>query len=825
MAELPTGTVTFLFTDIEASTRLLDELGPHAYAQALAEHRRIVRDAIARNGGVEVDTQGDAFFVAFADANAAVTAAAEAQRGLAETRVRVRMGLHTGTAHLSESGYVGSDVHLGARIAGVGHGGQVLLSGATRGLITSDALDLGQHRLKDFETPVAIHQLGSGHFPPLKTLSNTNLPRPASLLVGRQREIGEVSGLLRDGARMVTLTGPGGTGKTRLAIESATELVPHSRNGVFWVPLAALTDPALVMSEVGQTIGAKGPVADFVGASEMLLVLDNFEQVIDAAPELGRLLQACPNLRLLVTSRERLRVAGEVEYAVPPLSEPEAVKLFAARAGVAEDDIVAELCRRLDMLPLAVELAAARASVLSPAKMLERLGQRLDLLKGGRDAAARQQTLRATVEWSHDLLTDAEKALFAHLAVFRGGCTLEAAEAVLRADIDTLASLVDKSLVRHSGDRFWMLETIREYAAERLGDAPDSEATHERHAAYFLALAEAAEEPLDSTAEMREAWCELLEADHENLRAAMDHFEAIGDFESSMRTAGAIIEFWDERAHYGEAKRRYERLIASDLTRSIARAKALHGAAHLGGMTGELTKAIEWQQEALDIYREHGDERGIALAMWGLGYYAVESGDWARAQPVLREVVARLERIGNETLLGWATRTLAFSYEAQGDYPKARELHEQNVVRARRLDDVNLLATALSSLATYATVDGRLVDAARFARGSLELVPRIRDRILATSRLCAAAGTLVSLGRASSAAALIACAEGQYHEFGAKEPWVERMNERTLAKVHARIDDVEFAAASAHGRGLTPEAAMTMGLAELREIEETLGGD
>lgn len=733
------------------------------------------------------------------------------------------MGLHTGTARVSDGGYVGGDVHLGARIAAAGHGGQVLLSGATRGLVAADTIDLGQHRLKDFDSPLTIYQLGHDRFPPLRTISNTNLPRPASPMVGRTREIAEVTARLQNGARLLTLTGPGGMGKTRLAIESASELVSQNRNGVFWVPLASLTDPALVMAEVAQTLGAKGSVAEHVGASEMLLLLDNFEQVVDAAAELGGLLQACANLRLLVTSRERLRVAGEVEYAVPPLAEAEAVELFSARTGIAADDVVAELCRRLDNLPLAVELAAARASVLSPAQMLERLGQRLDLLKGGRDADARQHTLRATIEWSHDLLTTEEQALFARLAVFRGGCTLEAAEQVIDADIDTLQSLVDKSLVRHSGDRFWMLETIREYAAERLAASREGESLARRHAQHFLALAEAAEEPLDSTVDVREKWCDLLEKDHENLRATMDYFEAAGDFQSSMRMAGAIIEFWDERGHHGEARRRYERLLASDAARSIPRAKALDGAAHMGAVTGDLAKAIEWEQEALDIYRELGHERGIALAMWGLGYYAVESGDLATAQPILHEVVDRLERLGNETLLGWATRTLAFSYEEQGNRERARELHEQNAVRASRLDDIPLLSTALSALATYAIDDGRVVDAARSARLSLELVPRMGDRMMATTRLCAAANTLASLGLGRPAAALIACAEAQFEEIGAKEPWVERWNERTLASIHLLIDDASFAAASAQGRGMMPEDAVAVAVTALREIEENPG--
>ena len=386
-----------LFTDIEGSTKLLHELGAEAYTAALAEHRRLLRDAFARHGGVEVDTQGDAFFYAFPTAPGALTAAGEARDALVSGPIRVRMGLHTGTPHVSAEGYVGEDVHKGARIAAAGHGGQVLLSIETRDFAGIEVTDLGEHRLKDFAEPVWIFQLGQERHPPLKTISNTNLPHPASSFIGRDREVAKVVSLLRDGARLVTRSGPGGSGKTRLAIEAASELVTEHRNGVFWVGLATLTDPALVTLTVGQTLGAKDGLADHVAEREMLLLLDNFEQVIAAAPELSALLSACPNLRMLITSRELLRVQGEVDYPVPPLKRDEAVELFCVRSQLEADDIIAELCRRLDNLPLAVELAAARAGVLSPAQILERLGQRLDMLKGGRDADPRQATLRATI--------------------------------------------------------------------------------------------------------------------------------------------------------------------------------------------------------------------------------------------------------------------------------------------------------------------------------------------------------------------------------------------------------------------------------------------
>ena len=410
-SDLPTGTVTFLFTDVEGSTSLLRELGAEAYADALAEHRRVVREACAAKGGVEVDTQGDAFFVAFPSAPGAAAAAQAITDALEPGPISLRIGLHTGTPLVTDEGYVGDDVHFAARVAASGHGGQVLLSqSATRELVDGLSLtDLGEHRLKDIEGAVSIYQLGNETFPPLKTISNTNLPRPASSFIGREREREDVVRELRDGARLLTLTGPGGSGKTRLALEAASELVPAYKAGVFWVGLAALRESSLVTETISQTLGAKDGLAAHIGEREMLLLLDNLEQVIEAAPELATLLTACPNLTLLCTSRELLRVRGEVEYDVPPLASSEAVTLFCERSRLEPSEEIAELCARLDDLPLAVELAAARTKALSPAHILERLSQRLDLLKGGRDAEARQQTLRATIAWSYDLLSEGEQ--------------------------------------------------------------------------------------------------------------------------------------------------------------------------------------------------------------------------------------------------------------------------------------------------------------------------------------------------------------------------------------------------------------------------------
>src|SRR5215210_4074602 len=491
MPELPAGTVTFLFTDIEGSTRLLEEHGER-YAELLEQHRRVLRDAFSRHRGVEVDTQGDAFFVAFERASDAVAAAEEAQRAL---ELPVRMGIHTGEPQLRDGGYVGIDVHRAARVCSAAHGRQVVVSETTGRLLDGVALrDLGEHRLKDLGEPVRLFQLGEEEFPPLRSLNQTNLPTQPNPLVGRGREVSELTKLLGD-ARLVTLTGPGGSGKTRLALEVAAEVVERFDGGVFWVALAPVVDPELVEPAIAQAMGAHTGLAQHVGSNAMLLLLDNLEQVLAAAPGLSELLEQCANLRLLVTSRALLRVAGERDYPVDPLPEDDAVALFRERAASAEPiEAVHEICRRLDGLPLAVELAAARTRLLPPSELLERLERALPILTGGRrDAPERQRTLKATIEWSYDLLGDEEQQLFRRLAVFAGSFTIQAAEAVCDANLETLEALVEQSLVRRwASGRLGMLETIREYARDQLEASDQADKIARRHAEFFFELAKSA---------------------------------------------------------------------------------------------------------------------------------------------------------------------------------------------------------------------------------------------------------------------------------------------------------------------------------------------
>ena len=449
-----------------------------------------MRAACTAEGGVEVDNQGDAFFFAFRSAPAALAAAQAVTGALAAGRIQVRIGLHTGTPLVTEEGYVGDDVHLAARVGASGHGGQVVLSRTTRELVDGLPLtDLGEHRLKDIPEAVSIFQLGSERFPPLKTISNTNLPRPASSFIGRERELRELLATIRS-ARLVTVTGPGGSGKTRLALEAAATLVPSYKAGVFWVGLATLRDPALVSETIAQTLGAKNGLAEHIGERELLLLLDNLEQVIEAAPQLSALLSACANLNVLVTSRELLRVQGEVEYAAPPLASPEAVALFCERSRLEPSEEIAELCVRLDELPLAVELAAARAKALSPRQILERLSQRLDLLEGGRDADPRQQTLRATIDWSHDLLSEEEQRVLRALSVFAGAAPWRPPRRSAAPTSTRCSRWSRRACSASRAERYWMLETIRDYARERLDEAGETDALARRHADYHLALLE-----------------------------------------------------------------------------------------------------------------------------------------------------------------------------------------------------------------------------------------------------------------------------------------------------------------------------------------------
>jgi predicted ATPase/class 3 adenylate cyclase len=810
--DLPAGTVTFLFTDVEGSTKLLHELGAEAYAATLAEHRRIVREACTARSGVEVDTQGDAFFVAFPTAPAALEAARAIGEELASGPIALRIGLHTGTPLLTEEGYVGEDVHVAARVAASAHGGQVVLSQATRALFDElyPLVELGEHRLKDIPEPVAIYQLGDGRFPPLKTISNTNLPRPASSFVGRERELQDVLARIGDGARLVTLTGPGGSGKTRLALEVAATLVPEYKAGVFWIGLASLRDPALVSETIAQTLGAKDGLGEHIGEREILLLLDNLEQVIEAAPTLSALLSSCSNLTLLVTSRELLRVLGEIEYPVPPLSEAEAVSLFCERAQTAASEEIRKLCRRLDNLPLAVELAAARVKALSPEQILDRLSQRLDLLKGGRDAEARQQTLRATIAWSYDLLAVDEQQLFHRLAVFSGGCTLGAAEEVAEAELDTLQSLVEKSLVRFTNERYWLLETIREYAAEQLKETGKAERLRRRHAAYYLVLAEEAKPELEG-GPAQSAWLERLERERDNFRASLTWAQE-ADVGLGLRLSAALVVFWDIRGPIGEARAWISTLLERAGTDTLdLQAKVLPWAGDYALVQGDHEEAQTFGEKSLGVARQLGDPMAIGRALHDLGEVAARRREYERARQLYEEAISTVSEVGYPA--PGSIHNLGDLALIQHDYERASDLFRRALALFREQGKGAGAAMALSSLATVELRRRRYAESLSLLEQSLELTRKLGYDEVSLYCLLELAALLAAQGRGQDAACLLGASETALKTVGIRlGPADEETRATAVEAVEALLDVESRAEAAASGRSMSIDEAIAHGL-------------
>ena len=822
MSAQPTGTVTLLFSDIEGSTRLLEGLGAERYSEVLELHRRLLREAFAAHDGYEVDTEGDSFFVAFHRAEDAVAAAEQAQQALGGAEwpdgatVRVRMGVHTGAPLSSGPNYVGADVHRAARIMAAGHGGQVVVSATTRALVDGELSALGEHRLKDFDEPVALFQIGSESFPPLKTISNTNLPRPASSLIGRERERDELVAMLGNGSRLVTLSGPGGSGKSRLALETATELVPEFEAGVFWIELATLRDPALVTETVGRTLGSKNGLAEHVGDREMLLVLDNFEQVVEAAPQLGGLMTACPKLRCLVTSRELLRISGEVDYPVLPLAEGEAVELFCARSRLEPDPAIAELCAHLDNMPLAVELAAARARLLSPAEILDRLSQQLDLLKGGRDADPRQQTLRATIDWSHELLSTEEQTLFRRLAVFRGGCTLDAAESVADADLDTLQSLLDKSLLRRTGDRFWMLETIRAYARERLAEIGDEAEWRERHGEYFLDFAESNDPQQAPGGRDLAVMYAHVDAEIDNLRAALEWARDSGDHERLLRLAASLEYYWSSRGLWHETHS--WNALALERGSSPARARM----SILNQESWHYARERDWEAadarvaEWLRIAEQEGDEHEALRAQNAAALQATDKGDFEAARRLFEEVGARAAEAGDRMILAFVAVNLAGLFIQEGDYAAGIEYGAKAVELFRELGDENGQVVAIANSAWCSLA---LADPAQAASDfHTSLGPLARQGAFRTQQ---ATGTLegfgislVSLRLVEAGVRILGGAEALREEigFGHRDPLDIELRDAAIAAAKADLGEEAFSTAWKEGEAMSPEDVMAFAL-------------
>jgi predicted ATPase/class 3 adenylate cyclase len=868
VTEIPTGTVTFLFTDIEGSTRLAQDLGA-GWPPLLERHREIARAAWAEQQGIEIGTEGDSFFVVFTSAPQAAAAAVAVQRGLAAeawpdgAQIRSRIGMHTGAGVLSGGSYVGLDVHRAARIKSAGHGGQVLVSATTRALVEGSLPDgvalreMGEHRLKDLSRPERIWDLVieglASDFPALRTLNAVpnNLPLQLTSFLGRQREIAEGRQLLIDG-RLLTLTGPGGTGKTRLSLQIAADATDRFPDGIYFVPLGAISQSDLVLPTIAQVLGLVDPgtqpldrLVDHIGTKCFLLVLDNFEQVNDAAPQIADLLARAPKISILVTSRSPLRVSGEQEFPVPPLGVPdpkhlpdleqlstyESVALFTERAMAVRPDFavtsanapaVAEICVRLDGLPLAIELASARVRVLTPQAIMERLGDRLKLLSGGsRDLPERQQTLRGAIAWSYDLLDEADQRVFARLAVFAGGATLEAIERVVfepgdAADpLDAVTSLVDKSLVRQESEpdgepRFRMLSTIQEFATERLEEQGEAEEMGERQAAWVLALVQ--EGATGLFGQDQKAILDRFESEHDNIRAALARAIAHGHAEMAMRIFAASWRFWQMRGYLAEAREHAERVLALAGSADLpdARAAALEAAGGIAYWQGQLNVARGWYAEAVEIARASGDDARIANAIYNLSFtFTLEHEDQVQARALAKEAVEIYRRLGDEAGIGRSLWGEANTYYFFRDFAGGIDLAEEALEIFRRLDDRFMMGWTLYMLALYnLTLDRRAMR--QFLEEALPLFTEIEDKSGYAMIFDAFAALFWTEGDVTRAIRLAGYASALEASTGAG---LARINRESADFYPATLTtDPELAASFAEGQRMTVEQATELAL-------------
>src|SRR5215217_4855527 len=781
--------------------------------------------------------------------------------------LRVRMALHTGAAEEQGGDYFGPPLNRVARLLSAAHGGQVLLSLPTQELVRdvlpldSELRDLGEHRLKDLARPERVYQLVApdlpADFPSLRTLESrpNNLPMQPTLLVGREREVEDVRGrLLAPEVRLLTLTGPGGTGKSRLALQSAADLIEEFEDGVFFVALATLTDHTLVTSSVAQVLGVRESgdqpllegIKDYLQDKRLLLVLDNFEQVLEAAPQAGEILSAAPRLKVLATSRIPLGIYGEREYAVPPLAIPdpkrlptlevvsqyEAVRLFIERAEATKAGFeitsenapaVAEICARLDGLPLAIELAAARIKLLPPSSILARL----KLLTGGaRDLPERQRTLRGAIEWSHALFDEGEKTLFARMAVFSGGRTLDAIETVCDAEGDLpldafegVSSLLDKSLLRQEegpeGEpRFVMLETIHEYARERLQDSGEAEETSRLHAEYFLALAEAAEPELSGADQL--ACLERLEAEHDNMRAALT-WSLEKEPETALRLAVALARFWEMRARFLEGSRWLEAALRqSDRADFGTRAKLLSQAGTFAFYRTDFEHAIVLHGEALELYRQVGDDNGVAFALMCLGAQHMEKGDHERAAPFLEEALALSRRIGDKRNTAGTLHNLGEVERQRGNYERAKALGTESIGLWRKIKDDYNLSMVVGWVGLLEVWSGDQPDLAEgFLNEALALERELGYWAYAAYCLEAFAGLAEARGQDARAARLWGAAEALRTDIGAPLPLdAHRLYKPSMAAARALLGEAEWEEAFAQGMAMSAEEAAGYALRE-----------
>lgn len=855
-AQLPTGTVTFLFTDIEGSTRILTLMGDR-YAGLLARHAEIMRSAISGHGGAEVDTQGDSFFAAFQSAIDAVNAAVAAQRGLAATEwpegatIRVRMGLHTGEGRLGGEGYVGLDVHRAARMAAAGHGGQVLLSDATRALVEGSLgsglrlRGLGEHRLKDFIQPMRISQLEIDGlpmaFPSLKTVSArpNNLPEQLTSFIGRGRQLEDVSRLVGS-HRLVTLTGPGGTGKTRLALHAAGELLAGHEDGAFFIDLAPIRDPATVPLTIARTLGVRvDPGGDALAAllaylqdRNLLLILDNFEQVTEGAGVVEAILSGAPQLKILVTSRIPLSVYGEQEYEVPPFetegrSSSDAVDLFLDRARAVRPGFeltdehaaaVAEIITRLDGLPLAIELAAGQVRVLSPVAILSHLDRRLQLLASpSRGRPERQRTMRGAIEWSYDLLAQPEQRLFARLSTCPGGCSLKGAEAVGdpgdlgRSVLEVLGGLVGTSLLREVDEpdgtpRFSMLETILEYAGERLREDFDADAARARMARFYLQFAEEAAPHLNM--EEQAVWLDRCEREGTNLWRALTWALEAGEADIGLRTATAMWRSWQLRGPMSEGRRMLDRLLMMSGSSPAVRARALGAACGLAWWDGDYEVTRGHAEEALRLSQEVGDREAEVEALYNLGRALIWSGllgsswDVDQAEDLFVRSQTLAEELNDRTGIAKALRGRGMVIStARGEAGAALPMFERALALLQEVGDRSETVDALVALGNGHRFSGDIEGGRRFYLQAIDLADAAGNHPSSTGLLFMIAAVEGELGRHERAATIWGAAAALREASGAlKPPMAARLTGDPVAKARGVIGDDGVERALAAGR-------------------------
>ncbi len=882
MGPLPTGTITFLFTDIEGSTRLWEQ-DPERMRAALARHDLLMRQAIERHGGVVFKTVGDAFCAAFSHAPDAAAAALDAQAELnsdaweAPERLRVRMGLHSGIAEQRDQDYFGPPLNRVARLLSTGYGQQILLSEAASQLVKDQIKPpvtlrfLGRYRLKDLLAPEQIWQLChpalDQDFPPLKTLDflPTNLPQQVTSFIGREHEMAEIKRLLTS-SRLLTLTGSGGTGKTRISLQVGADLLDAYKDGVWLSELAPLTDPALVVQTVASDLGVREEpgrpliqtLAENLRNKHLLLILDNCEHVLPTVDELAdTLIRQGTRLQILASSREPLNIRGEQIYRIPSLSLPdlsqpvlpeslldfEATQLFVERARAvsfsfapseANASAVAAICRRLDGIPLAIELAAARVRSLAVEEIYDRLDNCFRILTGGsRTALPRQQTLRALVDWSHELLNDREKSLLARLAVFSGGWTLAAAEEVCSDGspeaeyledweiLDLLTALADKSLIvyepANEGEgRYLMLETVRQYAAEKLRDAGVEAFVRARHCRCFLGFAERAEPEFLKSDQAR--WIELVEADHDNLRGALEfsHQDAtLGDVE--LRLTGVLWRFWFFSSYLKEGREQIARAVErpEEANQTAARAKSLIGLGVIAYFQGDLAAAHSACLLSLEHARRVGDTWAEGVALIIIGVLANYEGDIDTARQNFEASLALAQKEHDLWLEAIALADLGFVALQEGRYPEAAGLCEKSLALARAVGEKWCIFNSLYSLGLIRIVGGDLGTARELFKEAMSISRELGHRISVAHCMDGLAGAWGAQGDVERAALLFGAAAAWREKIGAAVPYAFRFGyDRNIGAVREALGEDRFNVKWSEGQLMTFEQAIEFALSE-----------